>query len=150
MTFANGIVSLQKVTANTLSGTYDKTNNQIGSYSLADGAALFDLSANEAGNDAAVTKIDPADITKSFINKEDVIAYAVTTDFGDIGVILFDNITKSDLQYGILTDKNVRDSGMSISGTYTCLLYTSTIAVRRIGGLHGQVPHFRHRYQKRL
>ena len=119
MTFTDGIVSLTRVSSGTISGSYDTLNKKIGSNTLADGVTMFDLSSNEAGQDAVVTKIDLTDIKKNYIYKEDVISYAVTTDFGDIGVILFDNITKSEYQYGLLTDKEVRDSGMSISATYT-------------------------------
>ncbi len=119
MTFTDGVVSLKRVTSGTLYGNYDTLNKKIGSSTLADGVALFDLSSNEAGQDAVVTKLDLTDINKSYIDKGDIISYAVTTDFGDIGVILFDNITKAEYQYGLLTDKNVRDSGMSISATYT-------------------------------
>lgn len=121
MTFTDGIVSLKKVSkaSDTLSGYYDKTNKTIGRRPIADGVILFDRSANDAGQDAQVIKIEPNDVAKEEIVDSDIVSYVVTTDFGDIGIILFNNITKSNQQYGILTAKNVRDTGTSISASYT-------------------------------
>ena len=121
MTFTDGIVSLKKVSkaSDSLSGYYNKANKTIGRRPIADGVILFDLSANEAGQDAQVIKIEPNDVAKEEIVDSDIVSYVVTTDFGDIGIILFNNITKSNQQYGILTAKDVRDTGMSISASYT-------------------------------
>lgn len=120
MTFSGGVVSLKKVTSTTvLSGYLDKTGKKLDKRTFADGVVIFDRMSNASGQDASVIKLELNDINKSYIENGDVVSYAVTSDFGDIGVILFDNITNSNSQYGILTKKEVKDSGMNISGTYT-------------------------------
>ena len=118
MTFTDGILSLKKVVTKGLTGYYDKAKNQIESTPVSSNVVLFDLASNESGKDAVVIKLEPEDITKTYIGEGDMISYVETTDFGDVGIILFDNFTNSELQYGILTSKNILNSDTQTNGTY--------------------------------
>jgi len=117
MSFDGGVISLVKVHTNDLSGYIDKNDKTINGKTIADGAALFDL-AKTADGSISVKKLELSDIKKASVEKGDVIAYAITSAFGDIGVILFDDISDSNTQYGILTSRDVKNNASSISGTY--------------------------------
>lgn len=118
MTFTDGILSLKKVATKELTGYYDRTKNQIESTPVSSNVVLFDLASNESGKDAVVLKLEPEDLKKTYFYDGDVLSYAVTTNFGDIGIILFDNITNSNLQYGIVSSKKVTETQDSISSTF--------------------------------
>lgn len=119
MSFENGILYLTKSASQSFSGTFDVSSGKLGDHVLADGAVLFDLADYSGSGDAQVTKLTLEDIQKTYIDGSDIITYVVTNSFGDIGIILFDNITNSNMQYGILTARNVNDAGSNVSGTYT-------------------------------
>ena len=118
MKFEEGVLSLSKVISNDLEGYYDKKENTIASKAIASGAAIFDLTGI-ASNTAQVTKIEQSDIKTTYIYKESIISYAVTNSFGEIGVILFDNITNSDISFGILSARKVSEGPNGFSGSYT-------------------------------
>lgn len=118
MSFSEGVVSLTRVVSNDLEGYYDKKEGTIAGKSVADGAIMFDLTANDNG-EAQVIKIEASDIGTTYMYENDIISYVVTNSFGEIGVILFNNITNSDIQFGILTARRVNEGGNGISGSYT-------------------------------
>ncbi len=120
LSFADGLLSLSPSNAPDLAGSFNKENRTINGKSIAEGAVLFDLVSNNAGQAADVITIRLSDLTQSGFYLDDILDYAVSVGFDDIGVILFNNITSSATQYGIVVSSKTSDANsMNISGTYT-------------------------------
>lgn len=116
MTFEKGICTLKQGITTELTGELNVSARVIGTKSLASGAVFFDLVSNESGQDAKVVKIDAVDIKTSTLYRYDVLGYATTQGFSDVGVVLFNNITASGDKFGIVTYRNVSKDGSS--GTF--------------------------------
>lgn len=117
--FEDGLLVLTRSGNAALSGTVDKASRSIDGKPLAKNVVLFDLVSNNTGQDAEVVTMELSDIKTDFLYEGDIVDYAYANDFGDIGVIVFNNLTLSNTQYGIVNERKVINSDMIISGTYT-------------------------------
>lgn len=117
--FENGLLRLERTNTASLSGAVSQTAKTIGGKPVSNRVVLFDLVSNNKNQDAEVIAIELQDIKRDYLYETDIVDYAYANDFGDIGVMVFNNVTLSNTQYGIVNDSKVIDMGMSVSGTYT-------------------------------
>lgn len=106
-----------------VSGAIDKNNRKIGNKWISQDAVILErLYAPETKTGTAIAKkILLEDIPGSELTAKQVV-YAVTSgSFGDISLLVVENVTKSQNTYGILTANNSRVTSMSASGSYTVL-----------------------------
>lgn len=104
-----------------VSGAIDKNNRKIGGKWLAQDAVILErVYAPETRTGTAVAKkIQLEDIPGSELTAKQVI-YAVTSgSFGDISLLVVENVTKAQNTYGVLTANNSRVTSTSASGSYT-------------------------------
>ena len=104
-----------------VSGTIDKNNKKIGDKWLSQDAVILErVYAPETRTGTAVAKkILLEDIPSSELTAKQVV-YAVTSgSFGDISLLIVENVTKAQNTYGILTANNSRVTSVSASGSYT-------------------------------
>jgi len=104
-----------------VSGAVDKNNRKIGDKWLAQDAVILErvyAPATRTGM-AVAKKIQLEDIPGSALTEKQVI-YAVTSgSFGDISLLVVENVTKAQNTYGVLTANNSRVTSTSASGSYT-------------------------------
>lgn len=104
-----------------ISGTVDKVNGKVGNNWLTRDCVILErVYAPETGTGTAIAQtITLDDIPYSELSAKQVV-YAVTAgSFGDISLLIVENVTKSQYTYGILTANNSRASSSSASGSYT-------------------------------
>lgn len=102
-----------------ISGKIDKQNNTIGSYKLSKDTSLIDIvnapAINEQGA-AVVKQIDLSDIASNSVSEENVVYAFTDTKFGELQFVVFNNITLSRYQFGILTKKSAAEMVINIKG----------------------------------
>ncbi len=104
-----------------ISGKIDKNNRKIGDRWLTQDCVILERTyAPDTRTGTATAKvIDIEEITVDEIKARNVL-YAVTTgSFGDISLIILENVTSGQYDYGILTANNSKVNGMNVSGNYT-------------------------------
>ncbi len=103
--FQDGIMTPKLLSgSNRISGALDKVKNTIGGYSLAeDGVVIDRVFAPELKNDpdAEAKVIQLSEISQVQINEANVLHYELDKN-GQIAFIVFDNITMSGYQFGII------------------------------------------------
>jgi len=107
--------------SSTVSGEVDKNNRKIGDHWLTNDCIIIERTyvPDTRSGTATAQVIDLDDITLSKITDSNVL-YAVTSgDFGDISLLIVENITKNQYVYGILKSMSGSVTNTSASGTYT-------------------------------
>lgn len=105
----------------TISGKLDKNNRKIGEYWLTNDCVIIERTYapdTRTGN-ATAQVIDFEDITSSELTKSQVLYDVTSGDFGDISLLILENVTKDQYTYGILTGIGGGVSNTSASGSYT-------------------------------
>lgn len=119
----NAIFSSVMNSGVSVSGVIDKNNRKIGNKWLSQDAVILErVYAPETKTGTAIAKkILLEDIPSSELTAKQVV-YAVTSgSFGDISLLVVENVTKAQNTYGILTSNNSKVTSMSASGSYTVL-----------------------------
>lgn len=103
-----------------ISGTIDKNNKKIGNRWLTTDCVIIERTyAPDTGTGTATAQvIGLEDFSSSELNSRQLL-YAVTSgDFGDISLIIVENITKDQYTYGILLNSSGSVSSTSSRGSY--------------------------------
>ena len=107
-------------TGTAISGTIDKNNGKIGNRWLTTDCVIIERTyAPDTGTGTATAQvIDLEDFASSELNPRQVL-YALTSgDFGDISLMIVENITKDQFTYGILLNSSGSVSATSTRGSY--------------------------------
>ncbi len=117
----DGYASFGTITAGTnISGQIDKNNRKIGNRWLTSDCVIIERTyAPDTRTGTATAKvIDLEDITSSELTAKQVI-YAVTSGgFGDISLLIVENVTNDQYTYGVLVSAGGRVNSTSTNGTY--------------------------------
>lgn len=120
--FKDGLMVPQMLPYKKISGKIDTEKKTIGNYQLAKDAKLIDLvyapAINEQGT-ALAKPIDLSDITVGSLSEPNVVYTHTDTKFGEIQFIVFNNITLSRYQFGMLTKKSKSELVINIKGNET-------------------------------
>lgn len=103
-----------------VTGRVDKNNKKIGEHWLTSDAVILErVYAPETGVGTAKAQvIDIEDINVSELTSKQVL-YAVTSgEFGDVSLLIVENVTKNQYTYGLLTGFSGKASGMNAMGSY--------------------------------
>ncbi len=104
-----------------IAGKIDKNNRKIGNRWLTSDCVILERTyAPETGVGTAMAKVITLDDFSDDELKAGNIVYAVTSgSFGDISLLIVENVTKDQYTYGILTNSTASASMSSASGNYT-------------------------------
>lgn len=118
----DGNVNFSTVNSNSIvTGKIDKNNRKIGDRWLTQDAVILErtYAPDTRTGTAAAQVIDLDEITLDELRASNVL-YAVTSGgFGDISLLIVENVTGGQYTYGILTANNSRVTASSASGSYT-------------------------------
>lgn len=108
---------------NVVSGKIDKNNRKIGERWLTDDCVILERTyAPETRTGTASARvIDLNEISDTELRARNVLYSVTSGSFGDISLLIVDNISGSEYTYGILTANNSLITSTSASGTYTIL-----------------------------
>ncbi len=118
----NGNAMFATVSArNTISGTVDKTNRKIGDHWLTNNCTIIErtYAPDTRTGTATAQVIELEDITATELTKNQVLYAVKSGDFGDVSLLIVENVTKSRYTYGILTKMDGGVSNSSSNGSYT-------------------------------
>lgn len=137
--FSNGLAQLSKVSGGKFSGQVSQYSRKIGDTAIASGAVLFDLVSNPDGGAATVVKIDFEDLKEINIGAESVIASVKESGFNEAAVILFDNVLRTNVKYGLVEKVKAvstydREGNVdATTRTYTVLVDGAQVSVSKKG-----------------
>lgn len=102
-------------------GEIDKKNRKIGDRWLTQNCVIIERTYAPDNRTGVATAevIELEEISLDEISASNVI-YAVTSgDFGDISLLILENVTGNQYEYGILTENNSKITSTTVSGSYT-------------------------------
>ena len=104
-----------------VSGKIDKNNRKIGNRWLTQDCVILERTyMPEAGTGTASAQvIELDDFTDDELKKKDIVYAATSGSFGDISLLIVENVTKDQYIYGVLTVTNTNISNTNASGSYT-------------------------------
>lgn len=104
-----------------VTGEIDKNNRKIGDRWLTQDCVILERTyAPETATGTATAQVISLDDFSYDELKASNVIYAVTSgSFGDISLLIVENVTKDQYTYGILTSSNVSISMSNTSGSYT-------------------------------
>ncbi len=104
-----------------VSGKIDKNNRKIGERWLTVDCVILERTyVPESGIGTASAKvIELDDFNSNELSRKNVVYAATSGSFGDISLLVVENITNEQYTYGILTQNASRIDGMNVSGNYT-------------------------------
>lgn len=120
----DGTVKLEKVSTDTVSGAIDLNNSKIGDSWLTSDAKIIEiLSRPEYGEEGAATAkvIELSDFGVDSLNRDNVVHAVKNGQFGDVSLLVVQNITNAGYIYGVLTKSNSNIGQMSASSTFEIL-----------------------------
>lgn len=108
-------------TTGTISGTIDKNNRKIGDNWLTNDCTIIErtYAPDTRTGIATAQVIELEDITASELTKSQVLYAVKSGDFGDVSLLIVENVTKSQYTYGVLASMSGGVSSSSANGTYT-------------------------------
>ncbi len=139
LSFDGSEATLTKITADGIYGDVSQTSRLIGTTPIASGAVIYDLVSNPDNGEAEVVKLDFEDLGSIYINSNSVLGYVKEGSFGEIAVVLFDNVMRTNVKYGVVEKvvekrTNDRDGNfVSVTRTYTVLVDGARQTVSRNG-----------------
>ncbi len=103
-----------------VSGAVDKNNKKIGDRWLTSDCVILErVYAPETRTGTATAQvIDIEDINVSELTSKQILYSVTSGNFGDISLLIVENVTKNQYTYGILKSMSGKASGMSANGTY--------------------------------
>ncbi len=106
-----------------ISGKIDKNNRKIGNHWLTKDCVILERTyMPETSTGIATAQVIELEDFKDNELKDKNVVYAATSgDFGDISLLIVENVTKDQYTYGVLTGINTSISMSNTSGTYTIL-----------------------------
>ena len=131
VSFDGDVASFSSINRNRVSGTVDRANRTIGGRSIAHGAVIIETTENRSGfvtQDATARVIDFSDIPQGELNEANVLHAEIDGRFGDITLLIVQNVTMSQYTFGFMTHSNIGTGGIhpqtganiiAASGTYT-------------------------------
>ncbi len=104
-----------------VSGEIDKNNRKIGNRWLTQDCVILERMYMPESNTGTATAqvITLDDFADSELSEKNVVYAATSGDFGDISLLIVENVTKDQFVYGILTDTATSVNWNAASGTYT-------------------------------
>ncbi|MDP4132399.1 MAG: S-layer homology domain-containing protein [Bacillota bacterium] len=116
----DGIMSLKLAPKNPLEGTFDKSIPSYAGCEFQQNYSILELVYLEDGTQAMVQKVNLKDITGSSLTDKQVIHVEYANGLKDIAVLYIKDTTYSGYTYGILSDSEIKDGGISLaySATY--------------------------------
>ncbi len=119
----NGNAMFVSVTTDSsiISGAVDKNNRKIGDNWLTNDCVIIERTyAPDTRTGVATAQvIELEDITATELKKSQVLYAVKSGDFGDISLLIVENITKDQYTYGVLTGMSGGVSNSSANGSYT-------------------------------
>lgn len=123
-----------------VTGKVDKNNKKIGDHWLTSDCVILErLYAPDTRTGTAKAQvIDIDDINVSELTAKQVL-YAVTTgEFGDVSLLILENITSNQYTYGILTGLDGNTAGMNARGTYK--VFTNGMTQTYSANFYNNIP----------
>ncbi|MDO4744246.1 MAG: hypothetical protein Q4A86_02560, partial [Clostridia bacterium] len=104
-----------------VSGKIDKNNRKIGDRWLSSNCVILErVYAPDTRTGTAIAKVIELEDFEASELKASQVVYAVTSGaFGDVSLLVVENVTKSQYTYGILTASNTNVTTSSANGNYT-------------------------------
>lgn len=133
LSFDGSAATLTKITADGIYGDVSQSSRMIGSTPFASGAVIYDLVSNPASGEAEVVKLDFEDLGSIYVNPDSVLGYVKEGSFGEVAVVLFDNVTRTNVKYGVVEKITSKKNGDSVIRTYTVLVDGVRQSVTRNG-----------------
>ncbi len=112
-----------------VSGKIDKNNRKIGNRWLTQDCVILERTyMPETGIGTATAQvIDLDDFTDDELKEKNIVYAATSGSFGDISLLIVENVTKDQYTYGVLTSVNTSVSNTSASGSYTIFTNGQTV-----------------------
>ncbi len=106
---------------NVISGEIDKNNRKIGDRWLTDDCVILErtYAPDTRTGTASAKVIDLNEISGDELRASNVLYSVTSGSFGDISLLIVENISGSEYTYGVLTANNSHVTSSSASGTYT-------------------------------
>lgn len=117
----DGYASFSTLTAGSnISGKVDKNNRKIGNHWLTSDCVIIERTyAPDTRTGTATAKvIKLEDILSPELTSRQVIYSVTSGDFGDISLLIVENVTNDQYTYGVLVNAGGRVNSTSTSGTY--------------------------------
>lgn len=127
LNFIDGVLSLEKVTYNKITGTLDKTKPSLNGYWFANDYGIIELVSLPEEGAATLRKVSLNEINVDNLTSAEIIHVQQTGNMGDISILYVKNLTNEQYQYGVVTDIDTpaNTSSSSAKKTYTLLLGTA-------------------------
>ncbi len=115
-------------TGSNISGEIDKNNRKIGNRWLTSDCVIIErtYAPDTRTGTATAHVIELKDITASELTARQVIYGVTSGDFGDISLLIVENVTNDQYTYGVLVNMGGRVNSTSTSGTYEVFSNGST------------------------
>ncbi len=106
-----------------VSGKIDKNNRKIGEHWLTRDCVILERTYMPETNTGTATAqvIELDDFTDNELSTKNVVYAATSGVFGDISLLIVENITNDQYTYGVLTDISTTITSSHVSGSYTVL-----------------------------
>ena len=119
--YENDVAKLTVVKHTSIYGEFDSSVPSLGDYWISGNCAILELTKNTSEG-ATVKKIELRDIATSSLTKDQVLHVETSGAMKDITFLYVTNVTKSDAEFGVVTDVN--------SGTYKVLTGSRTVNIK--------------------
>ncbi len=113
VTTEGGSVQVKRLNNTSLEGTVSADGKRLGSYTLADNVAILDTY-----DDSAAIRIYPSRLAGVKLSGS-MVRYYSTNEQGEIDQLILKEVTGDMHTYGVLTDVNEVNVGMTTMGSYT-------------------------------
>ncbi len=136
--FSNGKAVLNKVSSSNLSGTFNWNTKKLGSLKVASDIKVMDVQTIDSDSNVNYLITYPQRINNVKLSSSNILYYS-KNDNGEINSLILKDVTGDTYQYGIVTDTEVVENGMSISSTYNCDINGNEVIVSKSNGAYTNI-----------
>jgi len=132
VSFEDGETKITKIATgnNALSGTFDATNNTLGSMKLAKDVKIMDIANTDSSEGASYTTVYKQRLEGAVINAKQILAYK-RNDKSEISELYLNNATGDCYEYGIVTNVDKSTYYINAGGSSIVAGGTSTYSVSK-------------------
>ncbi|MGN1097540.1 MAG: S-layer homology domain-containing protein [Clostridia bacterium] len=121
LNFTNGVLSLEKISYRSMSGTLDKSKPSFNGTWFANDYGIIELISLPEEGAATLRKVSLNEINVDTLSSAEVIHVQTTGDMGDISILYLKGVTNEQYTYGVVKEFETADKN-STTRTYTLLL----------------------------
>jgi len=125
LNFDGELATFSAINSNPITGAVNQSNRTLGGRDVSRSARIIEITTNRRhghANDATARLIDFTDIPHNSLTSQQVLHTEVDSRFGDITLMIVQNITMAQYTFGYMTHIDVQSSTMAVRGNYTIII----------------------------